>query len=196
MSSLAADWIKIYDGADGLSPDFCAKVVRFFEASTDKHKLNVSYQRYHELLNLHQTPLYEEIRANVARIFDHYKRDVGSGTLHFVNRLEVTKIMRYDVGDADGLHHFESHADCWSMESASRQVSIIFYLNDVTVGGETVFDNGTAVEPRLGRALMFPSSLCFQHRGDPPVSNSKYVLTMWLHFDGTGHAYTTRPLYT
>jgi prolyl 4-hydroxylase len=82
------------------------------------------------------------------------------------------------------------------METASRQVSVIVYLNDVTEGGETSFDAGTAVEPRAGRVLVFPSSFCFQHRGNPPVSNSKYVLVAWLHFDGTGHAYTTLPLFT
>jgi len=84
------------------------------------------------------------------------------------------------------------------METASRQVSVIIYLNDVTEGGETAFTAhaGTIVEPRAGRVLVFPSTFCFEHRGNPPVGNSKYVLVAWLHFDGTGHAYTTLPLFT
>ena len=192
----AHDWIKIYDGDAGVSPDFCAEVIRFFELSSTRHKLNQSWQRYHQLTNLHQTPLYENVRANIARIFTRYKGDVDCGSLNYVGRLETPSLSRYDVADAEGLHHFHSHADCWSMETASRQVSVILYLNDVPKGGETVFDGGPAIEPRAGRVLVFPSSLCFQHRGNPPVSNSKYVLVAWLHFDGTGHSYTTLPLFT
>jgi len=192
----AQDWIKIYDGDDGIAPAFCAETIRFFEASTATHKLNQPWQRYHQLTKLHHTPLYENIRANIARIFDRYKIDVSCGTLNYVRRLETPSLSRYDVADADGVHQFHSHADCWSMDTASRQVSIIVYLNDVPEGGETTFESGAIVEPRAGRVLVFPSTFCFEHRGNPPVGNSKYVLVAWLHFDGTGHAYTTLPLFT
>lgn len=191
---VAQDWIKIYDGEDGIAPNFCGEVIRFFEESTAKHKLSQPWQRYHQLTSLHQSSIYERVRANIARIFDLYKRDVACGTLNYVRRLESPSLSRYDVADADGVHHFHSHADCWSMETASRQVSVIIYLNDVTEGGETVFNTGTTVEPKAGRVLVFPSNVCFEHRGNPPVSNSKYVLVAWLHFDGTGHAYTTLSL--
>ena len=192
----AQDWIKIYDGEDGFDPGLCAEIIRFFEASPTKHKLNQPWQRYHQLTSLHQTAIYEVIRANVARIFERYKRDTACGTLNYVRRLESPSLSRYDVADAEGANHFHSHADCWSMETASRQVSVIMYLNDVAEGGETVFGAGTIVEPRTGRALVFPSSFCFEHCGNPPVSDSKYVLVAWLHFEGTGHAYTTLPLFT
>lgn len=190
------DWIRIYDGEDGVPLNFCADLIRFFEASNIKHKLNQPWQRYHQLTALHQTPLYEIARSSIARIFDRYKSDVGCGTLNYVTRLESPSLSRYDVDDEDGVHHFHRHADCWSMETASRQVSVIVYLNDVTDGGETVFDSNMSVEPRAGRALVFPSSFCFEHRGNPPVSNSKYVLVAWLHLGGTGHVYATLPLFT
>lgn len=188
------DWIRIYDGSNGISSEFCADVIRFFEESPAKHKLNQDWQRYHQLASLHTSPIYEEIRVNVKRVFDRYKQDLGCGSLNYVNRIESPNLSRYDVADPDGAHHFHSHADCWSMETASRQVSVIVYLNDVEAGGETAFDEGTIVQPRAGRVLVFPSSLCFQHKGNPPLSNSKYVLVSWLHFGGTGHAYTTLPL--
>lgn len=192
----AQDWIKTYDGEDGVDPGVCAEIIRFFEASPAKQKLNQPWQRYHQLTNLHQTAIYGVIRTNIARIFDRYKHDTACGSLNYVRRLESPSLSRYDVADADGVHRFHSHADSWSMETASRQVSVIVYLNDVTEGGETVFDAGTIVEPRIGRVLLFPSNVCFEHRGNPPVSNSKYVLVAWLHFDGTGHAYKTLPLFT
>jgi hypothetical protein len=81
------------------------------------------------------------------------------------------------------------------------KISIIAYLNDVKEGGETIFDANSSereeqsIAPRTGRGLIFSSSFCFQHRGEAPKSGPKYVLVAWLHFDGTGHAYTTMPLY-
>jgi len=80
----AQDWIKIYDGEDGITPKFCAEVIRFFEESTTRHKLNQPWQRYHQLTSLHQSPIYERVRENIARIFDLYKRDVACGTLNYV----------------------------------------------------------------------------------------------------------------
>lgn len=185
-------WIRTYD--DAVSPKFCAEAIAFFEKSTVRHKLNQPWQRYHQLTKLHETALYEEIRSSIARVFNRYKQDVGCGTLNYVDRLETPSMSRYDVADDDGAHHFHSHADAWSMETASRQVSVIVYLNTVAEGGATVFDDEIVVQPQAGRVLVFPSSLCFQHRGEPPTSDSKYVLVAWLHFRGTGHAYTTLPL--
>lgn len=188
-------WIKIYDGADGVSPALCDRATKLFELSDQKHKLNQPWQRYHQLTRLHQTEIFEEVRESVARIFARYKRDVACATLNYVSRIEAPSLSRYDVADADGEHHFHSHADAWSMDTASRQVSVIVYLNDVEAGGETVFNAGLSVEPRQGRVLVFPSSLTFEHRGNPPRSGPKYVLVSWLHFEGTGHAYTTLPLF-
>ena len=187
-------WVRIYDGDLGVAPRFCEETIRFFEESPAKHKLNQPWQRYHQLASVHATPLYEGVRSNVKRIYERYRQDLGCGTLNYVNRLESPSISRYDAADPDGEHRFHSHADCWSMETASRQVSVIVYLNDVAEGGETVFDDGPVVVPTAGRVLVFPSAFCFQHRGNPPVSNPKYVLVAWLHFGGTGHAYTTLPL--
>lgn len=186
-------WIRTYDGDEGASPEFCRVAIDFFE-SAPHHKLNQPWQRYHQITNLHATTLYDQIRPVVSRVFDGYKRDVGCGTLNYVSRIEAPSMSRYDVADEDGAHHFHSHADCWSMETASRQVSLIVYLNDVAEGGETVFDAGLVVKPKAARVLVFPSSYGFQHRGDPPRSNPKYVLVAWLHFQGTGHVYTTLPL--
>lgn len=192
MTKAHCNWIRVYD--DAISPEFCAKSIDFFERSPARHKLNQPWQRYHQLVRLHETPLYAQVRSSVADVFDRYKSDIGCGTLNYVDRIETPSMSRYDVADDEGAHRFHSHADAWSMETASRQVSVIVYLNDVTDGGATIFDEGTVVQPQTGRVLVFPSSLCFQHRGDPPASNAKYVLVSWLHFRGTGHSYTTLPL--
>jgi prolyl 4-hydroxylase len=188
------DWIKTYDEADGVSPLFCEQAVTFFECSGAGQKLNQPWQRYRQLTRLDITSIYADVRANIKRVFERYKQDVGCGTLNYVSRLESPSISRYDVDDPHGINHFHSHADSWSMETASRQISVIVYLNDVAAGGETEFDAGLSVSPRAGRVLVFPSSFCYQHRGNAPRSGPKYVLVAWLHFVGEGHVYTTHPL--
>jgi hypothetical protein len=192
-------WIRVYE--DALTMTLCKELIELFENSPDKSKIDDDWRRCHQLVHVQNTPLGEAVRASMRELFDRYKADVRCGTLNFVGRLEAPSLFRYDVSDPSGIHHFHSHADQWSMHTASRQISIIAYLNHVQEGGETIFDANPSgreeriIVPRTGRALIFPSSFCYQHRGEAPKSGPKYVLVAWLHFDGTGHAYTTVPLY-
>jgi len=192
-------WIRVYE--DALTSTLCNELIQLFEASPEKHKIDEDWRRCYMLPNVQNTSLGETIRASMRGLFDQYKSDVQCGTLNYVGRLEAPSLFRYDGADPTGIHHFHSHADQWSMDTASRQISIIAYLNDVKEGGETIFDANSGaheqhtIVPRTGRALIFPSSFCYQHRADAPKSGPKYVLVAWLHFDGKGHAYTTIPLY-
>jgi hypothetical protein len=106
------------------------------------------------------------------------------------NTIEAPNVFRYDVApEGEPAHHFHRHADAWDMASASRVISIIAYLNDVTEGGETIFSCGLTARPQKGIALVFPSAPIFEHEARPPVSGPKYVLVGWVHFDGQGHRY-------
>ena len=60
-----------------------------------------------------------------------------------------------------------------------RQVTFIFYLNDVDEGW-TQFYNGDQVQPKTGRLLMFPASWTYAHQGYPPLQD-KYIVTGWIH---------------
>jgi hypothetical protein len=58
------------------------------------------------------------------------------------------------------------------------------YLNDVEEGGETEFESefGFTVKPKQGRMVVFPPMWMFPHRGKQPISNSKYILSTYLHY--------------
>lgn len=57
------------------------------------------------------------------------------------------------------------------------------YLNDVIEGGETEFlYQSQRVKPKKGAVSIFPSYYTHTHRGNPPISNIKYILTGWLNF--------------
>jgi hypothetical protein len=76
----------------------------------------------------------------------------------------------------------------WHCEDASIQFSqrvgvYILYLNDVEEGGETEFLYfSKRIKPKKGTLLIFPPNFPWTHRGNPPLSNTKYILTGWVEF--------------
>lgn len=84
----------------------------------------------------------------------------------------------------DGTEHHAYHADTGGndiIDGPRRIIAVLIYLNDVALGGETVFYNqGVTVKPVCGRIVMFPTSFSFVHAGRKPVSNSKYVVINFL----------------
>lgn len=89
------------------------------------------------------------------------------------------KIQRTRIGE--GYHQW--HFDASNRETANRILIFILYLNDVEEGGETEFIyTPKRVKPREGTLLLFPAGLTHTHRGNPPLSNTKYILTGWVEF--------------
>lgn len=132
--------------------------------------------------------MLSKIKEHIKNIFEKYKIDIsntgGNGTLYFCNTLEIPNILCYKHR-SDQPHKFNIHSDAWSVESSTRQVSVIIYLNDVEEGGETKFTHSNiTVKPKKGTVLMFPSNFCYMHEGCEPVSNNKYIIVGWIHFDG------------
>ncbi|OBI90989.1 hypothetical protein A9X00_17995 [Mycobacterium sp. 1245805.9] len=120
-----------------------------------------------------------------------------STTLYFCTRLEQPNVLRYEPSTPDRPEWFHEHADAWSAASASRQVSVVAYLNDVAEGGETVFPALDYTQRcEKGSVLFFPSNYLFHHLARPPESGPKIVVVTWIHFganDGEA-SYVTMPL--
>jgi hypothetical protein len=62
-----------------------------------------------------------------------------------------------------------------------RMLTFIWYLNDIVEDGYTEFIDGTKIQPKTGRMVIFPACWTFFHRGYPPKSEIKYIATGWLH---------------
>ncbi len=76
------------------------------------------------------------------------------------------------------------HCEHANIETGRRFAFIILYLNDVESGGETEFLYQSArVEVAQGRLILSPASYTHMHRGNPPLSGPKYILTAWLEFE-------------
>jgi len=76
----------------------------------------------------------------------------------------------------------------WHYESCNREISCrlltwMLYLNDVEEGGETEFlYQSMRVKPKQGTLLIWPAAFTHTHRGNPPLSNEKYIVTGWTEF--------------
>jgi hypothetical protein len=76
----------------------------------------------------------------------------------------------------------------WHYEKAdaatqSRVLAFILYLNDIEEGGETeLLYQSKRFKPKQGKLIIFPCDWTHTHRGNPPLSQTKYILTGWMHY--------------
>jgi hypothetical protein len=72
-----------------------------------------------------------------------------------------------------------------SRENAARMMVFSLYLNDVAEGGETEFLYvKKRISPKAGRLMIWPPGFTHTHRGNPPLTEEKYILTGWLEYLG------------
>jgi len=89
------------------------------------------------------------------------------------------KVQRTNVGQGYHVWHYESS----NRDSCQRLLTYILYLNDVEEGGETeLLYYSKRFKPTKGTLLLFPAGYTHTHRGNPPLSNDKYVVTGWVEF--------------
>lgn len=78
-----------------------------------------------------------------------------------------------------GYHvwHYEAEGE----QFMHRVAAYTLYLNDVEEGGETEFlYQSLRVRAKKGTVVWFPAGYTHPHRGNPPLSGSKYITTGWL----------------
>lgn len=80
-----------------------------------------------------------------------------------------------------GYHVWHIENDPYSLQTVNRVMVYTLYLNDVEEGGETEFlIQGKRVKPKQGTVCIFPSYYTHIHRGNPPLSGEKYIMTGWI----------------
>ena len=91
--------------------------------------------------------------------------------------IRLTKIQKTEVGGGYHIWHNED-GDPRDMR---RVMTFILYLNDVDEGGETEFlYYPKRVKAKQGRLILWPAGFTHTHRGNPPLSNTKYIMTGWI----------------
>ena len=93
--------------------------------------------------------------------------------------LEAMQIQKYDKN----VGEFKLHVDyeCNFTAKKVRQLTYIWYLNDIVDGGETEFWANHRIKPTTGKLIIFPSHWTYPHKGLVPKSDDKYIITGWLY---------------
>lgn len=93
------------------------------------------------------------------------------------------KIQKTSVGG--GFHKW--HCDNLSATCSRRILVWIIYLNNVHEGGETEFlYQSERIKPLAGKIVLAPADFLHTHRGNPPITNDKYIITGWFNISTHG----------
>ena len=179
--------IKIYD--DVLDVEVCEQIIDLFESDQDGQFRRSRQNNWIEyIITRSQLKAWREVEHlfvdNMTRYLQDYS--VATGAKLFGRQgeraFEHLKIKKYRAGQPTP-DHFPRHYDAFDHKTCVRIVGFLWYLNTVSEGGETVFPNlEMTVAPVAGRLAIFPPMWMYEHKGKPPVSNDKYIVTSYLNF--------------
>lgn len=195
MQSSYENFVGVYDGA--FSDAYCDSLIEYFDWC---NKQNRSFGRTEaERLKKDESALLNPVSQqtisfttpNITMYINEFNqgfwdtcykeyRDKYSVLSDYDNHTIYTyKIQRTEP--TGGYHIW--HSEDGSKEFSRRTGVYILYLNDVEEGGETEFLYfSKRVKPKKGRLMIFPPNYPWAHRGNPPLSGVKYILTGWTEF--------------
>ncbi len=186
--------IAVFDGV--MTPAECQVLMDHYEKMAE---LNLSYSRVQigdapahkkndravfvlEQQSLRFTPDTSFITYFMDRFWNCYNQYVehysvlSEASKHQVRMMKLQKTL---PGQGYHVWHFESD----SLERAGRVLSWGLYLNTVEEGGETEFlYQGVRIPATQGTLVIWPAGFTHTHRGNPPLSGEKYLLTGWVEF--------------
>ena len=185
------NFIGVYDNY--ISPEECNRAIKLYE---DQDKFNNTLNR----LDFEQAPVTQKqdqqyfampdninvwweslkpMMLNFDLAWNHYVKNVGAKDAYGVS-FHFTDLKIQKTLPTEGYHvwHIE-HGKGYENERRAFVFSV--YLNDVEEGGETEFLHfSKRVKPKTGRIVIWPAAFPYLHRGNPPLSGEKYILTSWM----------------
>ena len=187
-----SNFIGVYDNY--ILPEECDRAIKLFE---DQNKFNNTMDR----MSSENSPItqkqdkqffaspsnlniwWEDLKTmiiNYDMSWSHYMQNTGANTAYDMNKFFYTDLKIQKTLPTEGYHvwHVE-HGK--SYEDVARAFVFSIYLNDVEEGGETEFLHfSKRIKPKKGRIVIWPASFPYLHRGNPPLSGEKYILTSWM----------------
>lgn len=173
------DLVKVYDNV--LEESLCNELIKLYNNSPDEYE-RVDLENVMTFTQINLTKKWKDSKAHrsIVSILLKYKKKyydyVYSECFPQDNSFEQIRIKKYEIGES-----FNTHVDVSDYSSAQRYLSFLFYLNDVDEGGETIFE-GLTISPKKGRLAVFPPLWMYPHKGCPPISGEKYIMSCYLHY--------------
>lgn len=192
------NFIRVVD--DAMTHEQCAKLIDGFHAVHDNGgsytrqsserspkdmKADTAIVAQELLLNNLFKPLQEQMMEVLNKHITTYVEDFETGIFgmdigeQFPMSQSGIKIQM--TKPSEGYHVW--HCENSSLFNKSRFLTWILYLNNIDEGGETEFIHlSERISPKTGRLVIFPAGWTHAHRGNPPLSNTKYIATGWMEY--------------
>lgn len=184
----------IWTKKKSLSKDFCNHVIDKFDNDDRKVDGRVSGERIidksvKQSIDLCISPLSEwkeedavfhsALRSAIPEYSQFCVDLMGHGFYHLYSDANYQdsgyQIQRTKPGEFYIWHH-----DFSVEELGPRVGTFIWYLNDIKNDGYTEFIDGTRIQPKAGKLIIFPATWTYIHRGYPPKDETKYICTGWI----------------
>lgn len=187
--------IAIYD--DILDIDTCKSIIDYFEYARDlnyvfdqsaytkgpshvNRKDESIFLVTPEVMSIVKTlPILNSFVENFWKCYEDYTNEYS--VLQTAGQHGFYQVRIQKTNPGGGFHNW--HFENWDAVSSNRIVAWMFYLNDIEEGGETEFLYlNKRIKPKAGRLVIWPASYTHTHRGNPPLTESKYIITSWLSY--------------
>lgn len=187
------DFIGVYP--NHYSQDFCLKMINMFESANELGFTTQRDEQGYSKSSVEDTALFHKsFSMNHAEkeIYKEFNTLLWEGYRQYVDKYSLAltensahhtvyeaKIQKTEPGQGFHLWHYESG----TRSHCTRLLVFTLYLNDVEEGGETEFlYYHKRVKPEAGTLCIFPAGFTHLHRGNPPLSGTKYITTGWFEF--------------
>lgn len=185
------DFIGIFDNV--LGSELCDKYIKFFDNASaenltrgrnnlrhhvDDESIDIMLGKYTFEHNLNGIAV-DFLDMFWAKCYPLYVKKYSILAEFATHNIFDIKIQKTIPGG--GYHQW--HTETKTLNERNRICAFMLYLNDVDEGGETEFlYQKNRFKPIKDRLLMWPAGYTHVHRGNPPLSNDKYIITGWLEY--------------
>ena len=190
------DFIGIEQGV--FTPEFCQLVIKYHDQAVDagfvmnRQQADAStlkvqkddkslYMHHEDCVSLEGTKVIMQQFKNAfsTQLYPQYVNEFDILKTSENTQLKYVKVQKTNVGGGYHTWHYETDR----RDTSNRVLAWMIYLNDVEEGGETEFlYQHLRVKPTTGTFVIWPAGFTHTHRGNPPLSNTKYIMTGWLEF--------------
>jgi hypothetical protein len=186
------DFVAVYKNA--FSQEYCEDMIKNFEISLQS---GYGITRQQENIDVHKTSLDDTavfcgssivLNPNLYLNFNNtfwnnlypkYSENFSILLDSGRHAIYENKLQKINIGQGYHIWHYESA----KREISNRLLTYILYLNTVEEGGETEFlYYPRRIKPTQGTLVLWPASFTHTHRGNPPLSGTKYIMTGWVEF--------------